>query len=128
MKKIILVFLFCAMSVIAQEGLTLKSIYFYKTNDFVYQSPKDTIETVSKISFQNDDETIVIQNKYQTTRYKVLDSYKNGTNIIIHVVRLDSNNQYNIIMSDNTIELVCISSNDGNRVVFVLKENKNNFF
>ena len=112
MKKIMSLIMLLAVVAIAQSGtdLTLKSVYFYKTNDFVYQSPKDTVNT------------------YQTTQYKVLDSYKANTNIIIHVIRLNSNNQYNIIMSDNTIEIVCTSCDDGTRVVFVLKETKNNFF
>jgi len=129
MKKIMSLIMFLVIVAIAQSGtdLTLKSVYFYKTNDFVYQSPKDTVNTNSTISFLNN-ETIVIKNKYQTTQYKVLDSYKANTNIIIHVIRLNSNNQYNIIMSDNTVEIVCTSCDDGTRVVFVLKETKNNFF
>ena len=78
--------------------------------------------------FQSEAEFIVIKNKYQTTQYKVMDSYRSDKNIVIHVIRLNSNNQYNIIMSDNTIEIVCTSCDDGTRVVFVLKETKNNFF
>lgn len=125
MKKIMILIALCTVLVMSQTStrFSLKSDYFYKTNDFIYPPKNDTVNVSSTVSFL-ENETIVIQNKYQSTQYKVLSSQNVDNNIVIHTIRLDRNEPYNIIMSSNTIELVNTSGKDSIRVVFVLNLNK----
>lgn len=125
MKKIMILIALCTVLVMSQTStrFSLKSDYFYKTNDFIYPPKNDTVNVSSTVSFL-ENETIVIQNKYQATQYKVLSSQNVDNNIVIHTIRLDRNAPYNIIMSSNTVELVNTSGKDSIRVVLMLKLSK----
>jgi len=129
MKKIMILIALCAVLIMSQTStrFSLKSDYFYKTNDFIYPPKNDTVNVSSTVSFL-ENETIVIQNKYQSTQYKVLSSQNVDNNIVIHTIRLDRNAPYNIIMSSNTVELVNTSGKDSIRVVFVLNLKKAIYF
>jgi hypothetical protein len=129
MKKIMILIALCTVLVMSQTStrFSLKSDYFYKTNDFIYPPKNDTVNVSSTVSFL-ENETIVIQNKYQATQYKVLSSQNVDNNIVIHTIRLDRNAPYNIIMSSNTVELVNTSGKDSIRVVFVLNLKKAIYF
>ena len=129
MKKIMILIALCTVLVMSQTStrFSLKSDYFYKTNDFIYPPKNDTVNVSSTVSFL-ENETIVIQNKYQSTQYKVLSSQNVDNNIVIHTIRLDRNAPYNIIMSSNTVELVNTSGKDSIRVVFVLNLKKAIYF
>ena len=129
MKKIMILIALCTVLIMSQTStrFSLKSDYFYKTNDFIYPPKNDTVNVSSTVSFL-ENETIVIQNKYQATQYKVLSSQNVDNNIVIHTIRLDRNAPYNIIMSSNTVELVNTSGKDSIRVVFVLNLKKAIYF